>query len=30
MWFKSKLIGEVDVITGKYIDHLNCLIQLFY
>lgn len=30
MRFKSKLIGEIDVITDKRIDHLNCLSQSFY
>lgn len=28
--FQSKLIGEIDLITDKCIDHLNCLSQSFY
>lgn len=28
--FKSKLMGEIDVVTGRCIDHWNCLSQSFY
>lgn len=30
MRFKSKLIGEIGVITDKSIDRLNCVSQSFY